>query len=202
MERRDKSFFNFFKKFLNARHERGVPAGARSMPRAPFRRSNQCAGFANPQLIRGRSLKKTGKQGRRMTLDARFQGGDGEPLWTPSSHFRCCFRRPAGNFLVRGIREFRSGEGAETSTRVARALPDPQSGERYYLKAINCAHHHKLYAANRADCFKRLSGRGSAAKLAECSSRKRIPGFASAGVNAVERFKYCASSRHSRLPLR
>ena len=42
-----------------------------------------------------------------------------------------------------------SGEAPET-TREARALPEPHQlarGDRYYLKAMNCPHHHKLYDA-------------------------------------------------------
>ncbi len=37
--------------------------------------------------------------------------------------------------------------GAPKPAREARALPDRPPGERYYLKAMNCPHHHKLFGA-------------------------------------------------------
>src|SRR4030095_7458251 len=36
---------------------------------------------------------------------------------------------------------------APEPTREARVLPEQTRGERYYLKAMNCPHHHKLFAA-------------------------------------------------------
>ncbi len=40
-----------------------------------------------------------------------------------------------------------SAGGAPAAAREARALPDRSHGDRYYLKAMNCPHHHKLFGA-------------------------------------------------------
>ncbi|HEY3663000.1 MAG TPA: aminoacyl--tRNA ligase-related protein, partial [Chthoniobacterales bacterium] len=41
-----------------------------------------------------------------------------------------------------------SSAGSPKTARESRALPEPEvRGDRYYLKAMNCPHHHKLFAA-------------------------------------------------------
>jgi threonyl-tRNA synthetase/REP element-mobilizing transposase RayT len=91
----------------------------------------------------------------------------GEPVWEKESFdrlirsdkdleekFQYICENPWDAGVVEGDQEYPwlwtpndAPAGAPEQAREARALPERAAGDRYYLKAMNCPHHHKLFGA-------------------------------------------------------